>query len=450
MSGFTSSEKPRMFNVHPLLMKHYADNIRLGADRRRVLAQHRDANLERLKAGIAKLSEERRGACPAFLRAFDQGGYAMHTLNQHPDNEYDIDTGVVFAADTVPATALVARQLVADALRVTGGAFSKEPEARTNAVTVWYAEGHHVDLAIYREKRSVFSGAQLEHAGADWTPAQPNEIPEWFIAENARRSPSKNQGASVDPDQFRRVVRYLKAFAKSRASWSLPGGMIISALVAECYRPDLHRDDIALLETMRAILRRLSNSTDVRSPVGQVLTSKPEYLAQVGRLKARLEEILPKMVILFQPHCSLEDARRAWHWVFRHDFWLTTPTKAAGNGDARIAIPQLRLAVGVASGRGGRVTWAYKTIGPRLPKGVWLRFRPEGVATVGSDEFHWTVENSGDEATANNDLRHEATTPAGEHWERTAYKGDHKMVCELRRRGQVLARGERTIRIGAA
>ena len=65
----------------------------------------------------------------------------MHTLNQHPDNEYDIDTGVVFAADALPTTALAARQLIADALRATGGAFSKEPEARTNAVTVWYAEG---------------------------------------------------------------------------------------------------------------------------------------------------------------------------------------------------------------------------------------------------------------------------------------------------------------------
>jgi adenylyl/guanylyl cyclase-like protein with sensor domain/cyclic GMP-AMP synthase DncV-like protein len=440
-----------MFNVHPLLMKHYADNIRLGADRRHLLAQHRDSNLERLKAGLAKLAEEHRGTCPVFLRAFDQGGYAMHTLNQHPDNEYDIDTGVVFSADSLPTTALAARQLVADALCATGGAFSKEPEARTNAVTVWYAEGHHVDLAIYREKKGFFGDAQLEHAGADWTSSKPREIPEWFIAENARRSPSKNQCASVDPDQFRRVVRYVKAFAKSRANWSMPGGMIISALVAECYRPDLHCDDVALVETMRVILRRLSNSTDVRSPVGQfLLTSKPEYIGQVGRLKTRLEEILPKMDILFQPHCSLEDARRAWHWIFRHDFWLTTATKATGSGDAGIAIPQLRLAVGVASGRGGKPTWTYRTIGPRLPKGVWLRFKPEGIATADSDEFHWKVENSGDEAAANNDLRHEKTTRAGEHWERTLYKGDHKMICELRRRGQVLARGERTIRIGAA
>jgi len=94
-----------MFNVHPLFMKHYTDNIRLGADRRRLLAQHRDANLERLKVGLAKVAEERRGTCPVVLRAFDQGGYAMHTLNQHPDNEYDIDTGVVFSADSLPTTA---------------------------------------------------------------------------------------------------------------------------------------------------------------------------------------------------------------------------------------------------------------------------------------------------------------------------------------------------------
>jgi Adenylyl/Guanylyl and SMODS C-terminal sensor domain len=440
-----------MFNVHPLLVKHYNDNIRLGAARRQLLARHRDTNLERLKAGLMRLGQERGRTYPAFIRSFDQGGYAMHTLNQHPDNEHDIDTGVVFSADALPTTALAARQLVADALLAGGGAFSKDPEARTNAVTVWYAEGHHVDLAIYREKTTFWGSSDLEHASADWTPSKPGDIPEWFIAENARRSPTKNQRASVDPDQFRRVVRYLKAFTKSRASWSLPGGLIISALVAECYRPDLHRDDVALYNTMKAILQRLSTSTDIRSPVGgAVLSSTPEYVGQIVRLKDRLDEVLPKLDALFLTGCSLETARRAWNCVFRHNFWLTTATSSPETGGARIAIPQLRLTVGVAASQFGKVTWTYKTVGPRLPKGVWLQFKTESVALDSDHELRWIVRNNGDEASAHNDLSHEATNRESVHWERTAYKGDHKLICEVQRRGQVLARGERTIRIGAA
>jgi cyclic GMP-AMP synthase DncV-like protein len=75
----------------------------------------------------------------------------MHTLNRHPDNEYDIDTAVIFAEESLPADPLAARKRVAEALNLSGAPFSRDPEARTNAVTVWYAAGHHVDLAVYRE-----------------------------------------------------------------------------------------------------------------------------------------------------------------------------------------------------------------------------------------------------------------------------------------------------------
>jgi hypothetical protein len=88
----------------------------------------------------------------------------MDTMNQHPDKDYDIDTGVIVDAGALPVSALESRKRVAEALQQAAGTFATEPEARTNAVTVWYAEGHHVDVAVYRR---TDSGA-LEHAGADW------------------------------------------------------------------------------------------------------------------------------------------------------------------------------------------------------------------------------------------------------------------------------------------
>jgi hypothetical protein len=205
-----SSTAPSVFDCHKLLREFYDGYVRLGQDRRHALAGYRDANLGRLSAGLAALGPIRGAAEADFDDYLIQGSYATHTLNQHPDNDYDIDTGVIFVRTVIPEDPKEARARVARALREAGGNFSKPPEARTNAVTVWYADGHHVDLAIYRR-----SSWGLEHAGGDtWNPCDPEAIPVWFKERNAKLSPANL------PHQFRRVVRCLKAFAKSRGSWN--------------------------------------------------------------------------------------------------------------------------------------------------------------------------------------------------------------------------------------
>jgi hypothetical protein len=80
----------------------------------------------------------------------------MRILNQHPENAYDIDVGLIFDADDLPADAAAARQRICDAFREKPGNFSRAPKARTNAVTVWYADGPHVDFAIYRRREDLW------------------------------------------------------------------------------------------------------------------------------------------------------------------------------------------------------------------------------------------------------------------------------------------------------
>lgn len=157
-----------MYDVHALLNRFYDEEVRLGKDGRQKLADLRDTNLDRLADGLEQLGPMRGAESAAYESFYDQGSYAMHTLNKHPDNEYDIDTAVIFPEESLPADPLAARKRVAEALNLSGAPFSRDPEARTNAVTVWYAAGHHVDLAVYRE---VVNGSQswLEHAGATWT-----------------------------------------------------------------------------------------------------------------------------------------------------------------------------------------------------------------------------------------------------------------------------------------
>lgn len=255
----------------------------------------------------------------------------MWTINQHPNDEYDIDVALVFKKHHLPDDAFDSRERIAKALQKVGGNFAKEPEARTNAVTIWYADGYHIDFAIYREYTDDIGVEKIEHAGANWSARDPQEVTEWFEKMVAEKSPKPEQGATVEKEQMRRIVRLVKKFARSRDSWSLPGGLIISTLVDESFRPDLHRDDMSLEQTLRTILTRLSLSEVVYNPVDrtQLLTNKDVYLKQVKRFKKRIADAIRKLEVLHNPKCTKSDARSAWEWLFQHEFWKTQLAKSA-------------------------------------------------------------------------------------------------------------------------
>ena len=73
-----------MVDMHRKLNQFYDTHVRLGKERQ-TLAEHRDINLDRLKAGLEKLGH------PSRFDHRDQGSYAMYTINQHPKKEYDIE-----------------------------------------------------------------------------------------------------------------------------------------------------------------------------------------------------------------------------------------------------------------------------------------------------------------------------------------------------------------------
>lgn len=326
-----------MFDFHSEIHGFYSDHVRLKREDRKLLGEYRDTNIERLKAGLSQLEYPH----PAKVRT--QGSCAMATVNQHPDNEYDIDVALIFESDDLPASPYDARKRIEEAMQEGGGNFSKPPEARTNAVTVWYQEGHHVDLAIHRIAKDPFGNEIIEHAGVTWSYRDPIAITNWFIDMVETLSPSKDYGATVDRGQLRRIVQLLKMFGKSRtsSSWNLPGGLIISALVSECYQCDYHRDDKALYKTMYAIESRLRSNIEVSNPVDttQYLTYKDEYRNQVCRFQNKLEKALEWLDPLFENDCDRLTAARAWRDVFKHQYWrdLVTLEEAKQTGEAHRA-----------------------------------------------------------------------------------------------------------------
>ena len=310
-----------MFDLHSEMCQFQKDHVKLSKDERDQLKEYRNTNVSRLKKGLKSLGFKNPKRTPT------QGGYAMHTLAQRPENnpdvDHDIDVATIFRKEDLPENPLAARQRIRDAIIEGGGNFKKDPEARTNAVTVWYKENYHVDMPVHREYEDVLGVVHIEHAGVEWKPRDPMEITNWFNDEVNDQSPKQEFGAKVDDYQMRRVIKFLKYFSKSRLSWELAGGLIISTLVAECYCSSDIRDDHSLYDTMVAVRDRLEVNLSVLNPVDstQELTYKQEYKNQVRRFKEKLASAIEWLAPLQDADCTRLEALKGWNKVFKHSYW---------------------------------------------------------------------------------------------------------------------------------
>ncbi|CCE98512.1 hypothetical protein SFHH103_04021 (plasmid) [Sinorhizobium fredii HH103] len=449
-----------MYDISADLQKFYDDHVRLGVDRRKDLANKRDLNLERLYGGLDDLQAETGLARPHPYTWYNQGSYAMHTLNQDPagDNDFDIDVGLIFNKEDLPSDPLAARQRMADALSKRCTNFTQEPTAKKNAVRVAYADGYHIDFAVYRTHTDILGIKHTEHASTTWKPRDPMAINTWFTKcvndKSPKALPVLGYYPKVKEGQFRRIVRFLKWFARSRPSWSLPGGLIISALVAEVYVSDDDRDDWALFETINALAVRLNSNTQVFNPVsGTEFTESDEIHNQVKRLKTQVNMAVSKLSPLFnQAGCTHAKARSAWDWVFNHPFWADQQkvVKAAfEDAGQALALPYyLKIKCELASKQGGATYRAYPSGSGVLQKNVHLKFSITETNVPQPYLINWEVKNSGDEASEEDALSH-ATGPGSDnvHWTSTAYKGNHQMICKIIRDGKVLAQAIHIVRI---
>ena len=136
-----------MFNYNSNLNQFYNDKVRLKDTDKTLIRDYKNKNIQRIISGINKINQEENKIfpIPSFI---EQGSIAMSTTNQSEDNDYDIDVAVIFPKDSIFNNPLEARKFVAKAINKNNANFSKPAEARTNAVTVWYTEGYHVDFAV--------------------------------------------------------------------------------------------------------------------------------------------------------------------------------------------------------------------------------------------------------------------------------------------------------------
>ena len=96
----------------------------------------------------------------------------------------------------------------------------------------------------------------LAHRECNWMTSDPRSVKEWFLGE-----------VEAKGEQFRRVVRYLKAFRDWKWSSGGPASILLMAAAAPLFEKRDRRDDLALLDVVSTLPARLRSG--VNNPVDE-------------------------------------------------------------------------------------------------------------------------------------------------------------------------------------
>lgn len=288
--------------------------VRLSQNEKDKLKDYKNINLVRLTSGLTENDS------PMYKKTINQGSYAMNTINQHPENDYDIDVGIIFDKDDLKGSkggdmsALDARKMVCDAMQ--DEKFNKPPTVLKNCVRVYYEEGHHVDMPVYRRYEDEEGNEVQELASNVWKESDPEAITSWFNDAVIEQSPDTTNGR-----QMRRITRLVKKWCNSRDSWNMPSGFMLSVLVDEKYKDNDGRDDDSLYETLKAIRDRLAWNKTVYNPVTDDSVSEgKEHL--LTNMHEKLDDALKNTLnVLDEQGCTHKQAMKAWSKFFNDDFF---------------------------------------------------------------------------------------------------------------------------------
>lgn len=317
-----------MFDCHKDMTAFHDDKVTLTSDDRTEMRNRRDAGRTRLNNGL-----ERDGH--SLPDHHSQGSYAMRTMVQDTESEYDIDDGAYFShqdlqdSNGTDLTPDQAKKRVCAALHQ-DERLASSAEIHDNCVRQPYPQGYHIDIPVYRiivgkndddERTETYELASSN----GWQASDAREVTRWF-----RRC--MNDLGAESGRQLRHVVRLTKAFARSRTDWKAKtgSGILLTRLVCDEFAEVAGRDDEALRKTWQAISTRLANSLEVEHPVND------GNLADDGDKKAaffrdKMNWALEELKV-FDGICTRAEAREAWDTVFDTSFFSKQPVPGGSDG----------------------------------------------------------------------------------------------------------------------
>ena len=289
---------------------YHDDRVQLTPRQKTELRNRRDANRNRVRDGLKDAGD------PLPRKFVAQGSFAMGTTIQEPDRNYDIDDGVVFSQESLQGpryadkTALEARHMVRDA--VDDDAFNKSPEIRKNCVRVFYNDGPHVDLPVYRQVATADQHYEL--ASSDWKVSDPEGVNAWF-------KDCLDRAGEKGRVQLRRLIRLLKSFCANRPSYSLPSGFVLTVLCQEQYWIHDERLDRDFRSMLQRIYERLCQDLYVRHPVVDEWLINEDSSHKTDKLRDLLKTALDDMDVLDRKNCTRSKALRVWKKVLVTDYF---------------------------------------------------------------------------------------------------------------------------------
>lgn len=141
-----------------------------------------------------------------------------------------------------------------------------------------------LDEAVRKAEKDVWTklprnSVLLAHRECDWMESDPRPVKEWFLAE-----------VMVRGEQLRRVVRYLKSFRDWQWPSGGPSSILLMAAAAPLFERRERRDDVALLDVVAALPKKL------RAGVNNPVADAESLTKRLGNEK--VEEAAKKFEVL--------------------------------------------------------------------------------------------------------------------------------------------------------
>ena len=452
-----------MFDLSNELEEFLNENVVLSGKEQKKLKKLRRINIDRLKDGLKHYNDE-NGTDYRIVQDVIQGSAQMYTVIQKEQKDYDIDVAIVFEEENIgDISPLVIRRIVREALAKNTKQFNAEPEVKTSCVRLHYAEGYHIDFAIFKRSKNIFNDYVYEHAGASWTKRDIKGVENWFNNENKKTS-----------GLLRKVVRLSKQICSTKTN--MPSGLIQTALCAEnLYYND--RLDIAFYETIKRMKTRLDGYTCVTIPVDNYrsLTDRKVDVERVVSYRNLLSTVLSNLGKLEEYGCTRFDALAAWGAAFNHDYWndcLNESIKqkySLAVRDSYLPVKyshteefiedkyfindaeEVELKTTVTNILGFRdmpLDEYLSRNAPRLRHGVKIKCELQDNKYYNYDYLLWKVRNVGKLAKEKNMIRGQIIKRGSYIIEPCSFYGDHYIECYLIKNEKCIAIGHVDIPIG--
>lgn len=453
-----------MYDLSSKFNTFYRNYVVLPKEERTNLVGKKKLNILRLKEGLEEYNKENGKDYKLAEEPVVQGSVAMNTVTQNESKDYDIDVAIIFEKDAIPSGTIATKKIVVEALKKKTARFNVQPEAKSNCVRIVYADGYHIDFAIYRRfKKEGEDQYTYEHCGGlEWRERNPRSITKWFNEQN------KNCDY-----RLKDIVRLMKMFCKSRPnSWkNMPGGLILSVLADEKFQV-YERIDERFFYTLQEIKNRLFWNKEVLNPTD---SSKSLKLVasdndKMTNLYNRLSFQLAKLNVLFEPSCNQTQAIEAWEGFFNHSYWTNQKQNikkafameqadviynpSQESRDYReteefitdlfgVSLYPYRLDIDcVVKHRGNKVGLLSTILNRREPllPGYDLEFFISYTNVPAPYKIYWKVKNDGDLAKVKDCIRGQIFEGGKTHHEPTSFKGDHYVECYIIQSGLVQAK----------